>query len=61
MIGLIAEDTGQDFATVERDSRRDRWFTAEEAVGYGFVDHIAANAAEVLPTFAQPIGPLARG
>ena len=42
VLGLIAEDTGQDIAAVERDSRRDRWFTAAEALDYGFVDHIAS-------------------
>jgi ATP-dependent Clp protease protease subunit len=40
VLGLIAEDTGQDVATIEHDSRRDRWFTAEEARDYGFVDHV---------------------
>ena len=37
---LIAEHTGQPVATVERDADRDRWFTAEEAVDYGFVDEV---------------------
>ena len=31
MMRLIAEHTGQPVETVERDARRDRWFTAEEA------------------------------
>ena len=31
LMRLIAEHTGQPVETVERDSRRDRWFTAEEA------------------------------
>ena len=37
VIGLIAQDTGQDVETVERDSRRDRWFSADEALAYGDV------------------------
>ncbi len=49
VLGLIAEDTGQDVATVERDSRRDRWFTAQEALGYGFVDHVAASLDDIRP------------
>ena len=32
LLRLIAEHTGQPMETVERDSRRDRWFTAEEAL-----------------------------
>jgi ATP-dependent Clp protease protease subunit len=56
VLGLIAEDTGQDFETVERDSRRDRWFSAEEAQAYGFVDHIADTAEDVLPGSQRPIG-----
>lgn len=56
VLGLIAEDTGQDVATVERDSRRDRWFSAEEAVEYGFVDHIVSSADDVLPGPRRPLG-----
>ena len=56
VIALIAEDTGQDVETIERDSRRDRWFTAEEARDYGFVDHIVESAEDVLPGPLRPIG-----
>lgn len=56
VLALIAEDTGQDVDTIERDSRRDRWFTAEEARAYGFVDHIVERAADVLPGPLRPIG-----
>ena len=31
VLALVAEDTGQSVETIERDSRRDRWFSAEEA------------------------------
>ena len=47
MAGLIAEQTGQTVETIERDSDRDRWFTAEEAQGYGLVDHVVTNARDV--------------
>jgi ATP-dependent Clp protease, protease subunit len=56
VLELIAADTGQDVATVERDSRRDRWFSAEEALEYGFVDHIVESAQDVLPSPQRPIG-----
>ena len=32
---------------IEPDSDRDRWFTAEEAKDYGFVDHVVASAGQV--------------
>jgi len=56
VLGLIAEDTGQDVAVVERDSRRDRWFSASEALAYGFVDRIVALGDDILPTPQRPIG-----
>ncbi|WP_375489945.1 ClpP family protease [uncultured Jatrophihabitans sp.] len=49
VLALIAEDTGQDVATVEHDSQRDRWFSAHEALAYGFVDHIVHDGDDLLP------------
>ena len=43
----IAEHTGQTFDQIEADSDRDRWFTADEAKDYGFVDHVVASARQV--------------
>ena len=40
MAELIALHTGQTVEQIDRDSDRDRWFTAEEAKDYGFVDHV---------------------
>ena len=56
VLGLVAQDTGQDVATVERDSRRDRWFDAQAALAYGFVDHIIARLDEVLPSARRRVG-----
>ncbi|TDQ50788.1 ClpP family protease [Actinorugispora endophytica] len=42
---LIALHTGQSVETIERDSRRDRWFTAEQALEYGLVDHVVEHAS----------------
>ncbi|GII55236.1 ATP-dependent Clp protease proteolytic subunit 2 [Planotetraspora thailandica] len=39
----IAFHTGQPLERIEADSDRDRWFTAEEAKEYGFVDHVVAG------------------
>lgn len=51
MIGLIAEHTGQAVEKVERDALRDRWFTAQEALDYGFVDAILTDVADVTPSY----------
>ncbi len=39
--------TGQPPAQIEADSDRDRWFTAEEAKDYGFIDHVVSGARQV--------------
>jgi ATP-dependent Clp protease, protease subunit len=52
MIRLIAEHTGQPLERVERDSLRDRWFSAEEARDYGIVDHIVERLDDVRPAVA---------
>jgi ATP-dependent Clp protease protease subunit len=47
MAELIARHTGQPLDVVERDSDRDRWFTADEARDYGFVDQVVTSASDV--------------
>ena len=47
MAELIAEQTGQTVETITRDSDRDRWFTAPEALDYGLVDQVVRNARDV--------------
>jgi ATP-dependent Clp protease, protease subunit len=39
--------TGQPVEQIEKDADRDRWYTAEEAKEYGFVDHVIRSALEV--------------
>ena len=54
---LTAEHTGQPYATVELDSRRDRWFTAEQARDYGLIDHILDRVDDVRPGLTrEPMG-----
>ncbi|GAA1298472.1 MULTISPECIES: ClpP family protease [Planotetraspora] len=43
----IAFHTGQPLDQIERDSDRDRWFTAEEAKDYGFIDQVVRSARQV--------------
>ena len=47
MAELIAEQTGQTVEQIEADSDRDRWFDAEEAKEYGFIDHVVRSASDV--------------
>ncbi|RBY85171.1 ATP-dependent Clp protease proteolytic subunit [Blastococcus sp. TF02A-26] len=42
---LQSDHSGQPVEQIEADSDRDRWFTPEEAVRYGLVDHVVASAA----------------
>jgi len=57
LLRLTSEHTGQPIETVERDSRRDRWFTAGEALAYGLIDHILDSVDDVRPEMArQPMG-----
>jgi ATP-dependent Clp protease protease subunit len=53
LLRLIARHTGQPLEVVERDSRRDRWFTAEEAREYGLIDHILDRVDDVRPATAR--------
>jgi ATP-dependent Clp protease protease subunit len=49
VLGLVAADTGQPIETVFDDSVHDRWYTAEEAKTYGFIDHIVETFDQVMP------------
>jgi ATP-dependent Clp protease, protease subunit len=50
---LISQHTGQPVEAIERDSRRDRWFNAEEAKAYGLIDHILDRVDDVRPALAR--------
>src|ERR1700730_6737216 len=43
----IAFHTGQPIERIEADSDRDRWFSAQEAKEYGFIDAVVARTANV--------------
>jgi ATP-dependent Clp protease protease subunit len=47
MARLIAKHTGRTVEEIERDSDRDRYFTPEEALEYGFIDHVVEDASQV--------------
>ncbi|MDX2026620.1 ATP-dependent Clp protease proteolytic subunit [Microcella sp.] len=45
---ITAAQTGKTVEQINADGDRDRWFTAEEALAYGFVDHIRASATDIV-------------
>jgi len=52
MATLIAEHTSQSLEQIERDSDRDRWFTAQQALEYGFIDQVYERASQIQITGA---------
>ncbi|MEY4981635.1 MAG: hypothetical protein RL174_973 [Actinomycetota bacterium] len=45
LASITAEQTGKTVEQIMQDGDRDRWFTAAEALEYGFIDHIQKFAA----------------
>lgn len=43
MNSILAERTGKSLEQIEKDTDRDRWLDAEEALAYGIVDKILQN------------------
>ncbi|HET6184427.1 MAG TPA: ATP-dependent Clp protease proteolytic subunit [Acetobacteraceae bacterium] len=46
---IIARETGQPLERVERDTDRNYWMSAEEAIDYGLVDRVIRSAEELRP------------
>jgi ATP-dependent Clp protease protease subunit len=44
---LIADATGKDFETVKKDTERDHWLTAKEALDYGIAGKIITSHSEL--------------
>ena len=44
---ITAERTGKSVEQINADGDRDRWFTAQQALEYGFVDHVRESATDV--------------
>jgi len=55
MAERISFHTGQPVERIENDSDRDRWFTADEAMDYGFIDSVISKAAVVADPAATVI------
>ena len=56
VLGLIAEDTGQPVERIFDDSLHDHWYTAAEAMDYGFIDEIVDSFGQVMPVRKHRIG-----
>lgn len=57
MRAIIARHTGRPLEQVIADVGRDRWFDAEAAREYGFVDHVVTSLDEVRPVArSRPLG-----
>lgn len=56
VLALVAADTGQSVERIFEDSLHDRWYSAEEARSYGFVDAVVTSFDEVLPDRGRLVG-----
>lgn len=56
VLGMIAEHTGQPYEKILTDSQRDRWWTAEQAVDYGFVDAVVTTVDDLSPHRQRFVG-----
>lgn len=55
VLGITADLTGQPAPRVFEDSLRDRWYTAEQAVTYGFIDRVIDDLSRIKPG-KNPVG-----
>jgi len=51
---LQSQHTGQSIERIAIDQDRDRWFTAQEALEYGFIDKVVARASENAASATTP-------
>jgi ATP-dependent Clp protease, protease subunit len=47
MAELTAQHSGQPLEQIQKDSERDRWFTADEAKSYGLVDKVIVRRGQI--------------
>ncbi|MCG3127332.1 MAG: ATP-dependent Clp protease proteolytic subunit [Phycisphaerae bacterium] len=43
---ILAKHTGQPIEKIEKDTERDRWMDAQEALGYGIIDEVLSDTRE---------------
>jgi len=49
VLGLIASDTGQSLERIFEDSLHDRWYSADDALAYGFIDEVVGDFGAIAP------------
>lgn len=47
LAAITAQRTGKTVEQIKEDSERDHWFTAQEALEYGFIDHVVTSAQAI--------------
>lgn len=47
LYGIIAKHTGKDIADIKRDSDRDNYMSAPEAMNYGIIDRILESSTDI--------------
>ena len=55
ILHLESEAADQPIERIAQDSLRDRWYTAEQAVEYGFVDRVVQGSEELYGGTARPM------
>lgn len=59
---ILAVHTGRSLEEITADVGRDRWFDADQAKEYGFVDHVVTSLEHILPTMrSRRVGIVATG
>lgn len=56
VLRLVSEDTGQPVERIFDDSLHDHWYTAEEALDFGFIDTIVRDFEGIRPRDRQRTG-----
>jgi ATP-dependent Clp protease protease subunit len=51
---LMAKHTGRPIEQIERDTDRDRFMSAQEALDYGMIDHVVSQRGDVVEQSSQP-------
>lgn len=55
LASITAKNTGQTVERVVEDGDRDKWFNAQQALEYGFVDHVLHNGFDEIRTICAAV------
>jgi ATP-dependent Clp protease protease subunit len=54
VLALISANTGRPAEQIWTDSLRDRWYTAQQAADYGFIDRVIDTVEDIYPAYSRP-------